>query len=94
MSDALQSQCNPSLPRKLPAALRDRVLGEFNDMEAKGIIRPVTEPRAWVNSMVGDEKRTGKLRICIDPRDLKNPLLPEHYQLTTQQEITSRQEIS
>ena len=64
-------------PRKLPAALRDRVLAELNDMETKGIIQPVTEPTAWVNSMVVNEKRTGKLRICIDPRDLNKALLRE-----------------
>jgi hypothetical protein len=77
-------------PRKLPAALRDRVLAELNDMETKGIIQPVTEPRAWVNSMVMNEKRTGKLRICIDTRKLNKALLREHYQLPTQEEITSR----
>ena len=77
-------------PRKLPAALRDRVFAELNDMESKGIIKPVNEPTAWVNSMVVNEKRNGKLRICIDPRDLNKALLREHYQLPTQQEITSR----
>ena len=50
----------------------------------------MNEPTAWVNSMVVNEKRNGKLRICIDPRDLNKALLREHYQLPTQQEITSR----
>ena len=59
-------------------------------MESKGIIKKVNEPTAWVNSMVVNEKRSGKLRICIDPRDLNKALLREHYQLPTQQEITSR----
>ena len=40
--------------------------------------------------MVVNEKRSGKLRICIDPRDLNKALRREHYQLPTQQEITSR----
>ena len=59
-------------------------------MESKGIIKPVNEPRSWVNSMVVNEKRSGKLRICIDPRDLNKALLREHFQLPTQQGITSR----
>ena len=59
-------------------------------MESKGIIKPVNEPTTWVNSMVVNEKRNGKLRICIDPRDLNKDLLREHYQLPTQQKITSR----
>ena len=40
--------------------------------------------------MVVNEKRSGKLRICIDPQDLNKALRREHYQLPTQQEITSR----
>jgi hypothetical protein len=77
-------------PRKLPVALRNRVFDALNDMESKGIIKPVTDPTARVNSMVVNEKRSGKLRICIDPRDLNKALLREHYQLPTQEEITSR----
>ena len=76
-------------PRKLPASLRDRVHRELLDMEAKGIIQKVDGPTAWVNSMVVNEKRSGKLRICIDRRDLNKAILREHYQLPTQQEITS-----
>ena len=59
-------------------------------MESKGIIKKVGGPTAWVNSMVVNEKRSGKLRICIDPQDLNKAILREHYQLPTQQEITSR----
>ena len=73
-------------PRKLPALLRDRVHRELLDVEAKGIIQKVDA----VNSMVANEKRSGKLRICIDPRDLNKAILREHYQLPTQQVITSR----
>ncbi len=77
-------------PRKLPASLRDRVQHKLSVMEANGIIKKVDGPTAWVNSMVVNEKRSGKLRICIDPRDLNKAILREHYQLPTQQEITSR----
>ena len=59
-------------------------------MEGTGIIQKVYGPTAWVNSMVVNEKRSGKLRICIDPRDLNKAILREHYQLPTQQEIASR----
>jgi hypothetical protein len=59
-------------------------------MEANGMIQKVDGPTAWINCMVVNEKRSGKLRICIDPRDPNNAILREHYQLLTQQEITSR----
>ena len=61
-------------PRKVPATLRDRVQAELFDMESKGIIKAVNQPTAWVNSMVVNEKRSGRLRICIDPRDLNKAI--------------------
>ncbi len=52
-------------PRKLPVALRNRVFDALNDMESKGIIKPVTEPTAWVNSMVVNEKRSGSYVFAL-----------------------------
>ena len=77
-------------PRKIPAALRDKVQHELQQMESQGVIKRVNEPTKWVNSMVVNEKRDGRLRICMDPRDLNKSIQREHYQLPTQQEITSR----
>lgn len=77
-------------PRKIPAALRDRVQTQLANMENLGVIKKVNEPTRWVNSMVVSEKRSGELRICIDPRELNKAIYREHYQLPTQQEITSR----
>ena len=96
ISDPYHIKINPDArpvvhpPPKLPSALRDRVKNELQEMESRGIIKKVNEPTAWVNSMVVNEKRSGKLRICIDPRDLNKALRREHYQLPTHQEITSR----
>ena len=77
-------------PRKVPAALRERVRKELEDMGSQGVIMKVQEPTEWVNSKVINEKRSGKLRICIDPRDLNKVISREHYQLPTQEEITAR----
>ena len=43
-----------------------------------------------MNSMVGNKKKSGKLQICIDPRDLNKVIEREPYQLPTKQELTSR----
>jgi len=59
-------------------------------MEKSGVISKVHEPTPWVNSIVINEKRSGKLRVCIDPRDLNKTIKREHYQLPTQEEITAR----
>ena len=63
---------------------------ELEDMESKVVIKKVNEPTEWVNSMVVNEQQSGKLIICIDPKDLNNATHREHYQLPTQKEITSR----
>ena len=77
-------------PRKIPASLREKVQDELSDMEKKGIIKKVEEPTPWVNCQVVNEKKSGKLRVSIDPRDLNKVIEKEPYQLSTQQEITSR----
>ena len=76
-------------PRKIPQALRERLKNELDDMERSGVITKVHEPTPWVNSIVINEKQSGKLRVCTDPRDLNKAVKREHYQLPTQEEITA-----
>ena len=57
--------------RKVPFALQKRLKEELQDMQKKDVIAPVEKPTEWVSSLVVVEKReSGKLRICLDPRDL------------------------
>jgi len=39
-------------PRRVPAALRERLQGTLEDLVKQQIIAPVTEPTPWINSMV------------------------------------------
>uniref|UniRef100_A0A3P9LL44 Gypsy retrotransposon integrase-like protein 1 n=1 Tax=Oryzias latipes TaxID=8090 RepID=A0A3P9LL44_ORYLA len=78
-------------PRRVPHALRSRLKKELENMEEQHIIVKVTEPTEWVNSMVVAEKpRTGKLRICLDPRDLNKAVKRPHYPLPTLDDITAK----
>ena len=77
-------------PRTIPAALRDRVKTELEDMEKRGVIRRVGEPTDWVSSMAIVEKPDGSLRICLDPRHLNKAIKREHFQLPTIEDITTR----
>ena len=77
-------------PRTIPAALRERVKAQLNDMEKRGVIRKVEEPTNWVNSMAIVEKPDGSLRICLDPRHLNKAIKREHFQLPTIEDITTR----
>ena len=54
------------------------------------VIRKIEESTEWVNSIVVVEKQSGRLIICLDPRDLNKAIKREDYQLPIFEEITSR----
>jgi hypothetical protein len=86
----LQPNATPVVypPRRIPLALRGRLKEELQNMEKQGVIVKVTEPTDWVNALVVVEKpRTGKLRICLDPRDLNKAIKRPHYPLPTIEDI-------
>ena len=58
-------------------------------MERLEVNGRVQEPTDWVNSMVTVIKPNGKLRICIDPRDLNKAIKREHYPMRTIEEIAA-----
>ncbi|CAC5379137.1 unnamed protein product [Mytilus coruscus] len=89
----IDSSVNPVInpPRKIPAALREKLKGTLKEMEDKEVIQKVDEPTDWVNSLVVVEKpKTGKLRICLDPRNLNKAIKREHFELPTIEDITTR----
>ena len=57
-------------PRRIPAAVRNDVKQELTRMEGLGVIRRVEEATDWVSSMVAAKKKSGEIRVCLDPRDL------------------------
>ena len=75
-------------PRAIPAALRDRVKAELDEMA--NVIRKVEGPTDRVSSMVVVEKPHDKLRICLDPQHLNKAIKREHYQPPTIKDITTR----
>ena len=77
-------------PRKVPHPLRDQLAETLKDMVKHRVLRKVDGPSEWVNSMVVVQKKDGRLRICIDPKDLNQALKREDYQLPTIEQITAR----
>ena len=77
-------------PRKVPVALRDRLKASLDDLEKQDIVAPVTEPTPWVSSIVVVPKKDGKLRLCLDPKDLNKAIQREHYPLPTIEEVAPR----
>ena len=76
-------------PRRIPAALRDKLEKELKRMEDLGVIVKGSEPTDWVNSITAPEKqRTGALRVYLNPRDLNHAITREHYPLPTLKDLT------
>ena len=74
-------------PRPVPIALKDDLKAELERLESEGILKVVTEPTPWVSNMVIVRKLTGKLRICIDPKDLNKATRRSYYPIPTIDEI-------
>jgi len=65
--------------RRVPIAVRPKLKAELKRMTDLGVITPVEEPTPWVSQMVIVEKKSGALRICIDPHELNKALQRERY---------------
>ena len=76
--------------RKVPFAQEGKLKDDLERMEKLEVIEKVDEPTDWVNSLVLVEKKNGKLRICIDPRDLNRAIRREHFKLPTRDEIMAQ----
>jgi len=65
-------------PRRVPIPMRDGLKAKLQELVNPGILKEVTEPTEWISSLVVTRKKSGQLRICIDPRDLNTraQLLP------------------
>eukprot|EP00057_Strongylocentrotus_purpuratus_P020224 XP_011674698.1 PREDICTED: uncharacterized protein LOC105443347 [Strongylocentrotus purpuratus] len=74
-------------PRRYPIHLRDELKREFDDMEGNGVITKVIEPSAWVSSIAVSRKSNGKLRVCLDPKDLNRAIRRCHYRTITTDEV-------
>ena len=74
-------------PRKFPVSMRAELERELERLTEMGVLAPVTSPTPWVSSMVVVRKPNGKLRVCLDPRDLNHAIRRSHYPVPTIEQI-------
>ena len=70
----------------MPVALKNELKDHLEMLVAQNVITPVKEPTKWINSMVAVRK-PGKIRLCIDPKDLNKAIKRPHYPLPTIKDI-------
>ena len=75
-------------PCKCPIAMRPLVREKLDEWLEEDVITPVEEPTDWVNSLAYSIKPNGKLRLCLDPKDLNTSIKRDHYHTPTTEEIT------
>ena len=56
-------------------------------MVKKEMLSPVEKPTEWVTQFVVCRKKSGKLRVCIDPKPLNRALKREHYHLQVMDDV-------
>ena len=61
--------------------MREKFENELKRLEELKIITHVDEPTEWVSQFVVAMKKSGSLRICIDPKPLNAALKRERYQI-------------
>ena len=72
----------PPLPlRRVPISLKDDIKRELDEMVNNVIIAKIKEdePTQWVNSLVYRRKQNGRLRLCLDPKDLNGAIQRERH---------------
>ena len=77
-------------PRRVAVALKPELKKEIEELERRQVIAKVTTSTEWISSMVVVRKPSGKLRICIDPKDLNRALQRPHYPIPTIDEVLPR----
>lgn len=85
----IQSGAEPVVrpPRRVPFALKAKLEDKLNSLVDRQIISKVEHPKSFVSNLVVLEKKDGTLRICLDPKDLNNVLVREHYLIPKLEEI-------
>ena len=73
-------------PRRIAVTLHREVKAKLEELEKKNILVKEIEPTDWISSMVVVAK-PGKIRNCLDPKDLNKGIRRPKYQLPTLEEV-------
>lgn len=73
--------------RKISLSIKNEVKTELDRLEKLDIIQKVIEPTDWVHPLVVVRKPTGKIRFCLDPKQLNKVIKREYFQIPSVEEI-------
>ncbi|XP_041362008.1 uncharacterized protein K02A2.6-like [Gigantopelta aegis] len=73
--------------RTIPESLKADLKTKLDELVCTEVITPVDKPTDWVSQMSIAKRKSGDIRICIDPRPLNEALKREHYMLPVLDDI-------
>jgi hypothetical protein len=73
-------------PRRVPIPLKEKLREKIDDLVKQKIIIKEDDPTDWISSIVTIMK-PGKLRVCLDPRDLNKAIKRPKVQMPTLDEV-------
>ena len=73
--------------QKVPIEYKEEIEKELAEMVWQRIITKQTKSTPWVSSLMYPKKANGKLRICLDPKDLNKAIIHENHKAPTLEEI-------
>ncbi|UYV61748.1 K02A2.6-like [Cordylochernes scorpioides] len=76
-----------ALPRRIPASPGNEVQSELEKMVKQGMITKIYHETEWSHPMVVVKKKSGQIRICLDPRKLNQALVRRHFQTPAPSEL-------
>ena len=81
--------CQPVIlpARKVPVSNKEKFKAELQRLQDLEVIAPVDEPMEWVSQFIVAVKKSGELRVCIDPKALNAALKRERYQIPVIDEL-------
>lgn len=74
-------------PRRVPESIKPKLIESLAELEDKNIIEKVDYPTDWVNNITIVEKPNGKLRVCLDPRELNKCIKLDQFPIPTVNDI-------
>ena len=81
---------NIAAPRRYPIQLKEEICSKLTELESLDIIKKCNDedPSTWVSSLAFTRKKSGELRICLDPKHLNDAIKRTYYKTPTLEEIT------
>ena len=77
-------------PRKIPYAIQPKLKEALDRLKVQYIIADVDSPTEWVNNLVIVEKKSGALKLCLDPRPLNAAIKRERHAIPTPSDVQAQ----